>query len=145
VPLVQIVVQGIPWKYDWKELKDMFQEIGSVERADVAFSSSGRSRVRGAADLRRLLARDWGCALRLQGYGTVRFTTAEAAQAAIDRFNGSTLEGRTLTVFVDKYAWAQECIGRKAMSGLLGVPSAYFTAADVSMVFLTSALDSWLY
>ena len=40
----------------------------------------------------------------LQGYGTVRFATAEAAQAAIDRFNGSTLEGRTLTVFQDKYA-----------------------------------------
>lgn len=79
---LQIVVQGIPWKYDWKELKDMFQEIGDVDRADVAFSSSGRSR----------------------GYGTVRFLNAEAAQNAIDRFHGTTLEGRTLTVFLDKFA-----------------------------------------
>ena len=40
----------------------------------------------------------------LQGYGTVRFETAEAVQAAIQQLHGSDLEGRTLTVRLDKFA-----------------------------------------
>lgn len=40
----------------------------------------------------------------LQGWGTVRFATTEAATAAIEQFHGSQLEGRTLTVFLDKKA-----------------------------------------
>jgi hypothetical protein len=43
----QIVVRGIPWAYTWKELKDMFAEIGEVERADVVYGEDGRSRVGG--------------------------------------------------------------------------------------------------
>jgi RNA recognition motif-containing protein len=39
-----------------------------------------------------------------QGWGTVRFTTKEAANAAIEQFHGSSLESRTLTVFLDKKA-----------------------------------------
>lgn len=46
----QIVVQGIPWAYTWKELKDMFAEDGDVERADVAIGHDGRSRVSIQAD-----------------------------------------------------------------------------------------------
>ena len=38
-------MQGIPWSYTWKELKDLFADIGSIERADVAIGSDGRSRV----------------------------------------------------------------------------------------------------
>jgi hypothetical protein len=34
----------------------------------------------------------------------VRFLSKEAAQSAIDSFHGSDLEGRTLTVFLDKKA-----------------------------------------
>jgi hypothetical protein len=34
----------------------------------------------------------------------VRFTSTEAAEKAIADFHGSTLEGRTLTVFLDKKA-----------------------------------------
>lgn len=41
---------------------------------------------------------------QLQGYGTVRFETPEPAQAAIQQFHGSDLEGRTLTVRLDKFA-----------------------------------------
>lgn len=41
------MIQGIPWAYTWRELKDMFAEVGGVERADVATDYSGRSRVRG--------------------------------------------------------------------------------------------------
>ena len=42
----QVVVQGIPWAYTWRELKDLFAEIGNIERADVATGYDGRSRVR---------------------------------------------------------------------------------------------------
>jgi hypothetical protein len=34
----------------------------------------------------------------------VRFTAKEAASVAIEQFHGSQLEGRTLTVFLDKKA-----------------------------------------
>ncbi|KAI8468345.1 MAG: G-strand telomere binding protein 1 [Monoraphidium minutum] len=78
----QIVVQGLPWKFTWQDLKDHFVDIGDVERADIMQAPDGRSK----------------------GWGTVRFLTKEAAQAAIDRFHGSDLEGRTLTVFLDKKA-----------------------------------------
>ncbi|KAF8065826.1 haloacid dehalogenase-like protein [Scenedesmus sp. PABB004] len=78
----QVCVQGIPWKYAWKELKDLLAECGEVERADVMTAPDGRSK----------------------GWGTVRFTTKEAANAAIEQFHGSELEGRTLTVFLDKKA-----------------------------------------
>ena len=40
----------------------------------------------------------------VQGYGTVRFETVEAANTAIEKFHGSECEGRTLTVKLDQYA-----------------------------------------
>ncbi len=43
-------------------------------------------------------------ALDSQGWGTVRFVTTDAASKAIEDFHGSQLEGRTLTVFLDKKA-----------------------------------------
>lgn len=79
---LQIVVQGIPWSYTWLELKELFAEYGEVERADIAQGADGRSR----------------------GFGTVRFTTADAATAAIEKMDRSELEGRSLAVFLDKYA-----------------------------------------
>jgi RNA recognition motif-containing protein len=42
--------------------------------------------------------------LRVQGYGTVKFEDEATAQAAIEQFNGSDLEGRTLQVKLDAYA-----------------------------------------
>lgn len=79
---MQVVVQGIPWKYTWKELRPMFEECGGIDRAEVVYGRDGRSR----------------------GYGTVRFETVEAAQSAIEKFHGSECEGRTLTVKLDQYA-----------------------------------------
>jgi RNA recognition motif-containing protein len=38
-------VQGLPWKYTWKELKPLFEECGPISRADVVFGRDGRSRV----------------------------------------------------------------------------------------------------
>lgn len=47
------------------------------------------------------LSSDW---LLMQGYGTVRFESTSAAQSAINDFHGTELEGRTLTVKLDKFA-----------------------------------------
>jgi hypothetical protein len=78
----QVVVHGLPWSYTWKELKPIFEGIGEIERADVVYGRDGRSR----------------------GYGTIKFATVEEANAAIEQFNGSELEGRTLSVKVDQFA-----------------------------------------
>lgn len=51
-----------------------------------------------------LCASSYVLPMRTQGYGTVRFTTAEAAQRAIEKFNEAEWEGRTLSVFMDKFA-----------------------------------------
>lgn len=44
------------------------------------------------------------CTRSVQGYGTVRFDSQESAAASIEKFHGTDLEGRTLTVKLDKYA-----------------------------------------
>lgn len=46
VSQTQVCVQGIPWKYTWKELKELLAECGEVERADVMTAPDGRSKVR---------------------------------------------------------------------------------------------------
>eukprot|EP00798_Chlamydomonas_sp_ICE-L_P029132 gene29131-32350_t len=79
---LQVVVQGIPWAYTWRELKDMFVDIDGLERADVTTGFDGRSR----------------------GYGTVLFATPEGATAAIDKWQESEIDGRKIAVFLDKYA-----------------------------------------
>lgn len=79
---LQIVVNGLPWAYTWKELKDLLAGTGNIVRADIVYGRDGRSR----------------------GYGTVRYETVEEASAAIEQFNGTELEGRTLSVRLDKYA-----------------------------------------
>lgn len=43
--LLQVVVQGIPWKYTGKELQPMFEECGTIDRAEVVYGRDGRSRV----------------------------------------------------------------------------------------------------
>ncbi|KAK2077604.1 hypothetical protein QBZ16_004449 [Prototheca wickerhamii] len=79
---LQIVVHGLPFAYTWQDLKDLFAEVGGIERADIVHGRDGRSR----------------------GYGTVRFGTLEEAAAAIEQFNNTELEGRTLSVKLDAYA-----------------------------------------
>jgi RNA recognition motif-containing protein len=78
----QVCIQGIPWKYTEAELGELVGECGEVEKSEVMTSPDGRSK----------------------GWGTVRFTTKDAASFAIEKFHGSQLEGRTLTVFLDKKA-----------------------------------------
>ena len=45
VSMLQVVVQGIPWKFEWKDLKDLFQEHNPAF-AEVVMNKDGRSRVR---------------------------------------------------------------------------------------------------
>ena len=121
---VQVVVQGIPWKFTWKELRPMFEECGTIDRAEVVYGRDGRSRVRNLVACMKLscfpyclpveahscipsmLGRQLTMKLAtdVQGYGTVRFESAEAANTAIEKFHGTDCEGRTLTVKLDQYA-----------------------------------------
>ncbi len=41
---------------------------------------------------------------RSQGFATVRFVNAEAAQSGISKWHDQELEGRRLLVFLDKFA-----------------------------------------
>lgn len=43
------------------------------------------------------------CLCVAQGFGTVRFTNTDAANRAVAQFNETVLEGRTLSVFIDKW------------------------------------------
>ncbi|CAK0784272.1 hypothetical protein CVIRNUC_007476 [Coccomyxa viridis] len=78
---LQVVVQGIPWAHTDEALAALFQDVGTVEQASVVYSKDGRSR----------------------GYGTVRFSSKEEAEKAIEDFNGTELEGRALAVKIDKF------------------------------------------
>ena len=79
---LQVVVHNLPWTYLWQALRDMFADVGEVQRADIITDFYGRSR----------------------GFGTVRFGTTEAALAAIEKFNDTEIDGRQISVRLDKYA-----------------------------------------
>ncbi|DBB02454.1 TPA: hypothetical protein ACH3X3_011450 [Trebouxia sp. C0006] len=79
---LQVVVHNLPWNTTWQQLKDAFVDTGVIERADVIIDSSGRSR----------------------GFGTVRFSTKEEADAAAEKLNNSQIGGRTVTVRIDRFA-----------------------------------------
>eukprot|EP01025_Chloroclados_australasicus_P047306 TRINITY_DN527_c1_g1_i1.p3 TRINITY_DN527_c1_g1~~TRINITY_DN527_c1_g1_i1.p3 ORF type:complete len:508 (-),score=78.89 TRINITY_DN527_c1_g1_i1:4298-5821(-) len=78
---LQIVIHNLAWSCTWQELKDAFSEWNPT-RADVAQDNNGRSR----------------------GFGIVRFSNKEDAQAAIDTMNNGLVAGRPVTVRLDKYA-----------------------------------------
>lgn len=72
-----IYVGNLPWKLSDEELQAMFQEHGSVRRAQVITDrESGRSR----------------------GFGFVEMDDDAEAQHAIDALNGADCQGRPLTV-----------------------------------------------
>lgn len=79
---LQVVIQGIPWAFTDDDLGPLFEGVGTITHAEVQIGKDGRSR----------------------GYGTVGFSTVEEAQAAIEKVHGTELEGRTLTVKLDRFA-----------------------------------------
>lgn len=76
----QLYVGNLPWDTNWQQLKDLFRNVGEVERADIAEYPDGRSR----------------------GFGIIRYTTAADAWQAIERMNGMEIEGRLIEVRLDK-------------------------------------------
>lgn len=78
----QLFVGNLSFETTWRELKDHFRQCGDVQRTEVIMSSTGQSR----------------------GFGTVQFSNKEDAENAINRLNGSELQGRELEVRLDHKA-----------------------------------------
>jgi cold-inducible RNA-binding protein len=74
---MNVFVGNLAWTTTEDELAQLFESYGVVEQARIATDrETGRSR----------------------GFGFVEMPDAIAAQAAIDGLNGTSLEGRPLTV-----------------------------------------------
>lgn len=71
----KLFVGGLAWATTEETLHAAFSKAGEVASVSI-ITDNGRSK----------------------GFGFVEMATPEAAQAAIDMFNGAELEGRTLTV-----------------------------------------------
>lgn len=73
----KLFVGGLSYETTEDTLKEVFQEAGTVESANVIIDRmSGRSK----------------------GFGFVEMSTEEEAQKAIEMFNGKEIDGRALTV-----------------------------------------------
>jgi RNA recognition motif-containing protein len=73
----KLFIGGLPFTTSTEDLSQLFSEVPGVEGvAIVTDRDTGQSR----------------------GFGFVEMATSEAADAAVRKFNGSTLGGRTLTV-----------------------------------------------
>ncbi len=76
-------MHGLPYKLAWQDLKDWVRTAGvTVVRADIMTNPDGTSK----------------------GYGIVQLASAAEAAQAIRALNGSTLEGRIVTIKHDKFA-----------------------------------------
>lgn len=73
-PGTEIFVGNLPFSINWQALKDLMRRAGEVVRADVRTDNWGKSR----------------------GFGTVVFSTEEAADKAVKEFQGFEIEGRKL-------------------------------------------------
>jgi len=73
----KLFVGSLPWGVDDQALEDLFKEFGTVASAKV------------------IMDRDSG---RSKGFGFVEFDDDAAAKAAIDKLNGSDMQGRTIVV-----------------------------------------------
>ncbi len=73
----KLYVGGLPYSVNEDQLRDLFVAHGTVESATVITDRmTGRSK----------------------GFGFVELGSQEEAQAAIDKLNGTDLEGRNITV-----------------------------------------------
>lgn len=78
----QLYVGNLSYNTTWQDLKEHFKQAGDVVRADVKTSDNGRSK----------------------GFGIVRFSSPEDAEAAITSLGGVELDGRPLEVRLDHKA-----------------------------------------
>ncbi|KAG1330811.1 29 kDa ribonucleoprotein A, chloroplastic [Cocos nucifera] len=76
-PDLKLFVGNLPFSIDSAQLAGLFQSAGNVEMVEVIYDKlTGRSR----------------------GFGFVTMSTVEEVEAAVQQFNGYTLEGRALRV-----------------------------------------------
>ena len=74
---IKLFVGSLPWAVNDQALEDLFKDFGTVISAKVIMDrESGRSK----------------------GFGFVEFEDDDAAKAAMDKLNGSDLQGRTIVV-----------------------------------------------
>jgi RNA recognition motif-containing protein len=74
---IKLFVGSLPWAVDDQGLEDLFKEFGTVASAKVIMDrESGRSK----------------------GFGFVEFDDDEAAKAAMNKLNGTDMQGRTIVV-----------------------------------------------
>ena len=79
----KLFIGGLSFSTSNERLREVFAQAGAVESAAVVTDrETGRSR----------------------GFGFVEMATAEEAEAAVKRFNGHELDGRTLKVELAKPA-----------------------------------------
>jgi RNA recognition motif-containing protein len=99
----------------WQELKDLFRQAGTVQRADVSIDYQGRSR----------------------GFGQVVMANPEEAQNAIKLLNGSEIQGRVIEVREDKYAAeAHAASGSQVFIGNVGLTCRSIFVVNVSLINL---------
>jgi len=75
-----VYVRNLPFRADWRDLKDLFKQHGEVIRLEIAEDMDGRSR----------------------GFATVLFKQEEDAQMAIQALNEQEFQGRRMTVRLDR-------------------------------------------
>ncbi|HEY4160786.1 MAG TPA: RNA-binding protein [Candidatus Saccharimonadales bacterium] len=73
----KLFVGSLPWAVDDQGLETLFKDFGDVVSAKV------------------IMDRETG---RSKGFGFVEFNDDDAAKAAIDKLNGSDLQGRSIVV-----------------------------------------------
>ena len=77
----KLFIGGLPFSASSERLRGVFEQAGGVESATVVMEQdTGRSR----------------------GFGFVEMATAEEADAAVKKFNGQEMDGRTLKVELAK-------------------------------------------
>jgi RNA recognition motif-containing protein len=77
----KLFIGGLPFGTSSEALRELFNQVEGVETVTVVTDrDTGRSR----------------------GFGFVEMSTSEAADAAVRKFNGYSLDGRTLKVEISK-------------------------------------------
>ena len=77
----KLFIGGLPFSTSSERLREVFAQAGGVQSATVVMEQgTGRSR----------------------GFGFVEMATAEEAEAAVRKFNGQEVDGRTLKVELAK-------------------------------------------
>jgi len=73
----KLFIGSLPWAVNDQELEDLFKDFGTIVSAKVIMDrESGRSK----------------------GFGFVEFADDDAAKAAMEKLNGSDLQGRSIVV-----------------------------------------------